>query len=373
MYQRKSRRAGAAMVALSLCLRLCILLGLDAKAAALLSQAAQTPAFAQWMLYLETGQVASVEQPEDTQVFVLQWEQREDSPAQQAEEESDAPADTPQAETEAPEAADPPAEVTQSPELPAVLASADAIPIAGGCTYTVDKAALLAQPSTLDFSVDGPTILILHTHASEAYTPEPGWEYEESSAYRTLDLSRSVVAVGKALAETLRRYGLEVIHDATVNDYPSYNDSYANALSRIEAWKAQYPSLQMVIDVHRDAVAGTDGQAYPLSATVNGAEVAQLMLVVGTDQGGLYHPNWRENLANALKLQSVLEGAYPGLCRNLNLRTERFNQHATPGSILVEFGSNGNTLSQALQSAELLGQSIASMIAALEQNGGVLS
>ena len=372
MYQRKSRRAGAAMVALSLCLRLCILLGLDAKAAALLSQAAQTPAFAQWMLYLETGQVASVEQPEDTQVFVLQWEQPENG----AEAEETAPQEAPEASEDVPSQeapADVPAEAVQSAELPAVLASADAIPIAGGCTYTVDKATLLAQPSTLDFSVDGPTILILHTHASEAYTPEPGWEYEESSAYRTLDLSRSVVAVGKALAETLRRYGLEVIHDATVNDYPSYNDSYANALSRIEAWKAQYPSLQMVIDVHRDAVAGTDGQAYPLSATVNGAEVAQLMLVVGTDQGGLYHPNWQENLANALKLQSVLEGAYPGLCRNLNLRTERFNQHATPGSILVEFGSNGNTLSQALQSAELLGQSIASMIAALEQNDGVLS
>ena len=372
MYQRKSRRAGAAMVALSLCLRLCILLGLDAKAAALLSQAAQTPAFAQWMLYLETGQVASVEQPEDTQVFVLQWEQ----PENDAEAEETAPQEAPEASEDVPSQEAPasvPTETFQSAELPAVLASADAIPIAGGCTYTVDKAALLAQPSTLDFSVDGPTILILHTHASEAYTPEPGWEYEESGAYRTLDLSRSVVAVGKALAETLRRYGLEVIHDATVNDYPSYNDSYANALSRIEAWKAQYPSLQMVIDVHRDAVAGTDGQAYPLSATVNGAEVAQLMLVVGTDQGGLYHPNWQENLANALKLQSVLEGAYPGLCRNLNLRTERFNQHATPGSILVEFGSNGNTLSQAIQSAELLGQSIASMIEAISQNGGVLS
>lgn len=372
MYQRKSRRAGAAMVALSLCLRLCILLGLDAKAAALLSQAAQTPVFAQWMLYLETGQVASVEQPEDTQVFVLQWER----PENDAEAEDSAPQEMPKAPEDVLSQETPasvPTETFQSAELPAVLASADAIPIAGGCTYTVDKAALLAQPSTLDFSVDGPTILILHTHASEAYTPEPGWEYEESGAYRTLDLSRSVVAVGKALAETLRRYGLEVIHDATVNDYPSYNDSYANALSRIEAWKAQYPSLQMVIDVHRDAVAGTDGQAYPLSATVNGAEVAQLMLVVGTDQGGLYHPNWQENLANALKLQSVLEGAYPGLCRNLNLRTERFNQHATPGSILVEFGSNGNTLSQAIQSAELLGQSIASMIEAISQNGGVLS
>lgn len=369
MYQRNSRRAGAAMVALSLCLRLCILLGWDAKAAAFLSRAAQQPAFAQWMLYLETGQVVSAaEVPAEQQVYILQWERQPEESEAAAEETGPETSETPEEE----EPAEVPAEVYDTAELPAVLASADAIPIAGACTYSVDKAALLAQPSTLDFSVEGPTILILHTHATESYTPEPGWEYEASGEYRTLDLSRSVVAVGKRLAETLRSYGLEVIHDATVNDYPSYNDSYANALERIEAWKAQYPSLQMIIDVHRDAVADESGAAYPLSATVDGESLAQLMLVVGTDQGGLSHPNWRENLANALKLQSVLEGAYPGLCRNLNLRTERFNQHATPGSILVEFGSNGNTLAQALRSAELLGDGIASMIAALAQNGGVL-
>lgn len=352
------------MVALSLCLRLCMLLGWDAKAAAFLSQAARQPDFARFLLYLETGQVVSAAEPTaEQQLYILQWE-----PAEEPENE---PADEPEPESE-PEPEPEPEPVYETAPLPAALAAADAISIAGACTYSVDKAALLAQPSTLDFTVDGPTILILHTHATESYTPEPGWEYKASGDYRTLDLSRSVVAVGKRLAETLRRYGLEVIHDSTVNDYPSYNDSYANALERIEAWKAQYPSLQMVIDVHRDAVADTDGSAYPLSATVDGESLAQLMLVVGTDQGGLTHPNWRENLANALKLQSVLEGAYPGLCRNLNLRTERFNQHATPGSILVEFGSNGNTLAQALRSAELLGDGIASMIAALTANQGVL-
>ena len=96
------------------------------------------------------------------------------------------------------------------------------------------------------------------------------------------------------------------------------------------------------------------------------------MLVVGTDQGGLWHPNWQENLANALKLQAVLQGAYPGLCRSLDLRTERFNQHAAPGSLLVEVGTNGNTLPQAIRSAELLGEAMAQMLTALEANGGTL-
>ena len=113
--------------------------------------------------------------------------------------------------------------------------------------------------------------------------------------------------------------------------------------------------------------------AVALASTQNGEAAAQLMLVVGTDQGGLSHPNWQENLANALKLQSVLEGQYPGLCRDLDRRTERFNQHATPGSILVEVGTNGNTLRQALHSAELLGDSLARMLNALRTNGGTLT
>ncbi len=127
----------------------------------------------------------------------------------------------------------------------------------------------------------------------------------------------------------------------------------------------------MVIDIHRDAVE-QNGQAVALSATADGESCARLMLVVGTDQGGLAHPNWQENLANALKLQAVLQGEHPGLCRSIDLRTERFNQHAAPGSILVEVGSNGNTLPQALRSAKLLGESLARMIAVLEQNGGTL-
>jgi len=96
------------------------------------------------------------------------------------------------------------------------------------------------------------------------------------------------------------------------------------------------------------------------------------MLVVGTDQGGLHHPDWEENLANALKLQAVLEGAYPGLCRNLDLRTERFNQHATAGSILIEVGTNGNTLEQSLRSAQLLGDGLAQLLLTLKDTGGVL-
>ena len=345
MYQRNSRRCGALMLAVSVCLRICMFLGLDARAAAYLTNAAKSTEFARWMLFLETGQaVEVVETPPQSHLWVLEVEQ----PPQ-------------------PEVVEVPIHVEVDKPLQTV--SADRISVAGGCTYTFDKAALLARPSAIPAD---PTVLIVHTHGSEAYTPEPGLEYVSEGNYRTLDTERSVIRVGDTLAETLENRGITVIHDRSLNDYPSYNDSYWTTLQKIEQWKAQYPEIQVVIDLHRDAVADDTGKAVALSAEAGGERVARLMLVVGTDQGGLSHPNWQENLANALKLQSVLEAQHPGLCRNLDLRTERFNQHMTPGSLLVEVGTNGNTLTQAIRSAELLGESLADLLQELSSNAGTL-
>lgn len=353
MYQRKSRQYCAVMVIVSLLLRLCMALGLDTWAASAVLDAAAHPDFARWMLYLETGQVqpAEVQEP-DPQLWVLQWE----TPAPQV---------------------DAPPEVSSQPEetalLPTALAAAGAISVAGSCSYPVDRETLLNRPSELDFSGTGPKILIIHTHGTEAYTPSDGRTYTESGSWRTLEADKSVVQVGTVLAQTLESYGIQVLHDTTFHDYPNYNKSYANALDAVTVWKTKYPDLQMVIDLHRDAAADSAGQAVALSSEQLGESCAKLMLVVGTDQGGLSHPNWQENLANALKLQSVLEGMYPGLCRNLDLRTERFNQHMTPGSLLIEMGVNGNTLTQAERSARLLGEALARMIGALSQTGGALT
>lgn len=353
MYQRKSRQRCAAMVLVSLLLRLCMALGLDTMATSAFLNAAAQPDFARWMLYLETGQVQPSDyQDPEPQLWILQWE----TPASQ--------------ENTAPVVSNAPEETAL---LPTALAGAGAITVAGSCSYPVDREALLNRPSELDFSGTGPKILIIHTHGTEAYTPSDGRTYTESGDWRTLDADKSVVQVGKVLAETLESYGIEVLHDTTFHDYPAYNQSYANSLASVTAWKEQYPGLQMVIDLHRDAAQDASGQAVALSSEQLGESCAKLMLVVGTDQGGLSHPNWQENLANALKLQSVLEGMYPGLCRNVDLRTERFNQHVTPGSLLIEMGVNGNTLTQAERSARLLGEALARMIGALNHTGGVLT
>ena len=276
--------------------------------------------------------------------------------AKPADEPSDEIAELPAENSEPPERQIA-AEVTKLPEAFST-AEADAITIAGACSYAVDKAALLTRPSALTAKADGPKVLIVHTHTSEAYTPEPGWEYESSDPLRTGDAEHSVVRLGTRVAELLNAHGIETLHDTALNDYPSYNGAYERMRQTIEGYLTQYPSIEMVLDLHRDAANNPAGMPVAFTAEVDGARCAQLMLVVGTDEGGLTHPDWKENLANALKLQALLNRIAPGLCRDIDLRTERFNQHETPGSLLVEFGCTGNTLAEALRSADYLAQAL---------------
>lgn len=243
---------------------------------------------------------------------------------------------------------------------------AEAISIQGGCSYAVDKTALLCQPSTLDFSGEGPKVLIVHTHSSEAYTQETGWEYTESDPLRTETRERSVIRVGDEISEVLESRGIEVLHDTALNDYPTYDGAYARMQTTIESYLAQYPSIQMVLDVHRDAAMDAAGEQVAFTTELDAEACAQIMLVVGTDEGGLAHPQWRENLANALKLQAVLNRNSPGLCRALDLRTERFNQHETSGSLLIEFGSTGNTLREAIRAGRRFAEGLAELIEGID-------
>lgn len=242
---------------------------------------------------------------------------------------------------------------------------AEQITISGGCSYAVDKSVLLMRPSRLDFSGEGPKVLIVHTHSSEAYTQETGWEYTESDPLRTETRERSVIRVGDEIASVLEAHGIQTLHDTALNDYPTYNGAYARMQTTIEGYLKKYPSIQMVLDVHRDAAADADGNQVDFTAQIGGESCAQVMLVVGTDEGGLEHPDWEENLANALKLQALLNRNAPGLCRSLDLRTERFNQHETPGSLLAEFGSTGNTLREAIRAGRLFAESLAELIGKL--------
>lgn len=253
----------------------------------------------------------------------------------------------------------PPADKPAPPQLEFSPEEADAITIAGGCTYDVDKAALLTRPSALDVSGDGPKVLIVHTHSSEAYTQEAGWEYTPSDPLRTEEPARSVIRVGDEIAAVLESRGIEVLHDTALNDYPTYNGAYARMEATIERYLKAYPSIQMVLDVHRDSLETDDGTQLALRADVDGEACAKLLLVMGSNGSGLEHPGWRQNLANAARLQALCEQRTPGLMRDLLLRASRYNQHLTPRSMLLEVGTAGNSLEEALRSADIFSQALA--------------
>ena len=255
----------------------------------------------------------------------------------------------------------PPADSGQQSQLqrPSFQAQdAQLVQINSQCGYSVDAQALLCKPLSWDLTRDGPAVLILHTHATESYTPAGEDVYQASSAYRTLDEDYNMLRVGDRLAQLLRRQGIQVLHDRTLHDHPSYNGSYGAARNTIEQYLKEYPSIRMVLDIHRDAAELAGGVQLTTNAVVDGKASSQLMMVVGSDAGGLYHPGWQENMALALKLHTVLEKNNPGLCRPISFRTERFNQDMTPGAMLIEVGAAGDTLQQALTAAEALAEGI---------------
>ena len=223
--------------------------------------------------------------------------------------------------------------------------------------YAPNLSALLTGELSWELADNAPRVLILHTHGTESYTPSPGESYIESGDYRTLDEGYNMISIGDRVAARLEKAGIGVIHHRELHDYPSYNGSYANARQSMETILEDNPGIVLVLDLHRDAAATDQGQM-DTSATINGQESAQLMLVVGTDAGGLDHPNWQENLSLALKLQIQLEKMYPGLCRPLNLCAERFNGDESPGALLIEVGAAGNTRPEALLAADALADGI---------------
>ncbi|CDC72340.1 MULTISPECIES: stage II sporulation protein P [environmental samples] len=222
--------------------------------------------------------------------------------------------------------------------------------------HTLDVTAL-TDTFDAELADDGPQILILHTHGSEAYTPVAGTEVVWSGNHRTTDSRYNVVQVGDEMADVFSEAGISVLHDRTLYDYPSYNEAYDRSLAAIESYLAQYPSLRFILDVHRDAIEDSQGNEYKVVSSIDGVgTAAQLTLVVGSDGSGLPHPNWMENLKLAVALQEDLLTSYPTLMRPILLRNSRYNQHATTGSLLVEVGAAGNSPEEAALAGRLFAQ-----------------
>lgn len=264
-------------------------------------------------------------------------------------------------ETPRPTAPNPTNPQTQTPSgLVLTAEDGDAVTIHDLVGYEPDIEKLLLSQLNWNLTGSKPTVLIIHTHATESYTKEPGQIYEEDSDYRTFNASYNMLSIGEELARVLTAGGISVLHDRTLHDYPSYNGSYDHARQTIRAYLEAFPSICMVIDLHRDALDFEEEPQLTTMATVGAQSSAQLMLVAGTDHNVSY-AGWQENLALGVKLTAVLEKMYPGITRPIQLRPQRFNLDMTPGSILVEVGANGDTHTQAVVAVRALGAAILAM------------
>ena len=319
--EKQSLRAGAAVILCALLLRLAAG-GMFTPVVRFFSQ----PNIASLLIYLETGRIVRFSDSSGiATVFV---------PATATEPEETEPATRP------------------------AFTAADGLAVEiRGETLTEDAGALIQRSLHWDLIGEEPTVLIYHTHATESYTPQPGENYQESSPYRTLSDQYNMVSIGDRVAELLEAGGVKVIHDRTLHDYPDYNTSYNSSRASVQSYLNQYPSIQLVLDIHRDA-SGDNNNQMTTDAMVDGEASAQIMLVaaVGTDSRPV--PGWRDNLSLGLKLHTQLERTAPGITRYVNLRASRFNQDLSTGAILVEIGAAGDTHAKAIKAAETLAEAI---------------
>ena len=210
---------------------------------------------------------------------------------------------------------------------------------------------LTQEMLTPDITIENKNILIFHTHSCESYTASEQYPYTPTGNFRTTDLNFTVTRVGTELTTQLQQYGYNVIHDTSYHDYPSYNGSYTNSLKTVESLLQTNPS-DIIIDLHRDAIGSRSD--YAPTVKIGDEEAAQIMFVIGTNAGGLWHPNWNQNLKFAVKVQEKAEELYPGLFKPIMLTTSRYNQHTGKYANIIEVGATGNTLEQCLTSMKYL-------------------
>ncbi len=252
-----------------------------------------------------------------------------------------------------------------TPNIVTETASPSGLAIDNRSGYDIDVDALLAEPLNITLSGDSPAVLIIHTHSSEAYMPDGDDPYTASDTFRTQEKQYSVIRVGDELAAEFAKRGIAILHDRNVYDYPSYQSSYTHSCQAIQEYLDTYPSIRIVIDVHRDHIEDDGGSVYKTIAQIGETTCSQVMFVMGTDSAGLSHPNWRENLKLALHMQKEMNTLYPSLAKPIMLSELRYNQHAALGSMLVEIGCTGNTLEEALAAARYFADAASNVILGL--------
>ncbi len=229
-----------------------------------------------------------------------------------------------------------------------------------------DLRAAIETPS-LPFAVEvdsgEPQVLILHTHATETYQTWPDLVYDPAFTARTRNTELNMCAVGERMAQVLNAAGINTLHDTTLHDSPSYTESYDRSRATAQAYLEKYPSIKIVLDVHRDAIEDSDGTRVKPLCTVDGRDTAQVMIIAGCDNGASVPlPNWRLNLRFAAAWESAMESRTPGLTRPVMCDYRYYNQDLTPGALLIEVGGHANTVDEAVRAGEYAAQALAELL-----------
>lgn len=216
---------------------------------------------------------------------------------------------------------------------------------------------LAEEPDLKLTDTDAPQVLLYHTHATESYEPVSREFYDTTYNSRSTEQDMNMIRIGDEIEKQLEEAGIGVIHDTTLHDYPSYNGGYERSAETIQKYLDEYPTIQIVLDIHRDAIE-RDGTRIAAVSEINGREAAQVMIIAGCDDGTLDIPTWKSNLRFAADLQNNMEGMFPGLTRPVLFSYRRYNQNMSSGSLLLEMGSHGNSLEQAIYAGQLVGKAL---------------
>ena len=240
--------------------------------------------------------------------------------------------------------------------------SYDNIEIYNGTDYAIDPEAILQ--SSLPFDIeDNRTVqvLVYHTHSCESYLEDDSGVYYDDFYPRSTDGEKGVIAVGERLVQTLRDNGIGAVHDTTLHDDPSYEGSYARSWDTVCACGEKYPGLKITIDLHRDSMTASDGTKYKPVFEHGGKKAAQIMIMAGYDTDGGFD-FWDENLIFAMKLQKTCEDMYPGMTRPLNFDDYTYNMNYNNGSVLIEVGTDANTVEEAKRTGEYLANALSTLL-----------
>lgn len=233
----------------------------------------------------------------------------------------------------------------------------------------IDIKKLLEAKADLTVKKNEPAVLIFHTHTTETYEILDRDFYAVGHKTRSNDSAVNMVRVGEETVKEIEAAGYKVIHDKEIHD-SSYNGAYAHSRKSVESYLKKYPSIKIVLDLHRDAIQRSDGTKIKPTVTVDGKKAAQIMIISGCqEEGGPIEgfPDWKKNLVFAVELQNTLEELFEGITRPLYFSPRKYNMDLTHCSLLVEMGSDANTLDEAVYAGRCLGKAVSKILEKYEE------